>query len=180
MASTDTRIDALRRHLGETRFLRFIATLQGGRGPLLFWQSRELDILEQRDGLAFPRERSELAAALLPFLPPHPTLPAELLPDWIVLDEFGGSMPLQAIGHTTNPEARFYFRARHESWSISVSADPKVDPIDVGGSDGPHFYHEEDFGYVREEAGHMPADTARFFIVRELTRWRDSTLSRAG
>jgi hypothetical protein len=176
----DPSIEALCRHLGKARFFRFIATLPSGPGPLLFWQSRELDLLEQREGIVFPREPNELLVQLRPFLPPYPSLAPELLPGWIVFDEFGGSVPVQATGRTVAPQARFYFRSRHDGWSISVSADPKVDPVDVGGTEGAFFYHEEDFGYVRDEASYIPLDVARFFIVRELTRWRTSGSSGAG
>ncbi|NUP11782.1 MAG: hypothetical protein HOW73_37520, partial [Polyangiaceae bacterium] len=173
-SSVDPRIEALRAQLGTTRFFRFIASMPVRGERLHFWQSRESDILEERDGIAFPRDPAALTTLLGPFLPAHPSLPADRLPAWVVLEELGGGAPVQAVGRITGPHARFYFRARHDSWSISISADPEVDPVDVGGTEGAYFYHEEDFGYVADEASYMPLDTARFFIVRELSRWRES------
>lgn len=176
----DPRVASLREHLGEARFLRFIAALPVDSGRLLFWQSHELDLLEQTEGIVFPRDAAALTALLAPLLPDHATLPPNALPAWIVFEEFGGSAPVQATGQVTQPPARFYFRARHQHWSIGLSTDPGVDPVDVGGTEHDRFFHEEEFGYTRDEASHMPLDVARFFIVRELTRWRESRPAPAG
>jgi len=176
----DPRIDALRRHLGDVRFLRFVAKLRFKRERLLFWQSEALDRLEQEEGIVFPRDHAALAALLLPSLPPHPSLPREQVPEWIVFDELGGEAPVQGTGRSTEPAARFYFRARHEIWSLGISIDPDVDPVDIDGTDGRFFYHEEPFGYESEEASRMPLDVARFFIVRELVRWRHAARDGAG
>ncbi len=179
-ARQDPRIASLRKHLGETRFVRFIAALPAGPGQLLFWQSHELDLLEHAEGIVFSRDAAELTALLAPLLPDHPTLPAEALPSWIVFEEFEGSAPVQVTGHVIQPRARFYFRARHQHWTIGLSTDPGVDPIDIGGTENDSFFHEEEFGYARDEASYMPLDVARFFIVRELTRWRSSRPASAG
>lgn len=179
-ARPDPRIDALRRHLGEKGFFRFIATLPAGSRRLLFWQARELDLLERAEGIVFSRDAAALTSLLSPLLPTHPALPAEALPSWIVFDELGGSMPVQATGRVIQPAARFYFWARHEHWTIGLSANPEVDPVDVGGTEDDYFFHEEEFGYGREDASYMPLDVARFLIVRELTRWRASKMSPAG
>ncbi|MFO0555298.1 MAG: hypothetical protein U0271_43380 [Polyangiaceae bacterium] len=134
--------------------------------------SRELDGLELQHGITFPRDPMALAALLAPLLPPHASLSIEDVPPWVVFDELGGRAPVQALGRLPEFNATFYFRARHESWSIGISRDPSIDPVDVGASTHGCFFHEEPFGYVREEASHMPLDVARFFIVRELSRWR--------
>lgn len=177
-AEPDPRIEALRLHLGEKRFFRFIAMLPSA-GRLLFWQARELDLLEHERGIVLPRDGAELTLLLSPLLPSHPTLSAESLPGWIVFEEFWGAAPVQATGSVLHPAARFYFRARHEHWTIGVTKDPEVDPVDVGGTKDDCFFHKEEFGYQRDEASYMPLD-ARFFIVRELTSWRESRMSAAG
>jgi hypothetical protein len=96
----------------------------------------------------------------------------DALPIWIVLDELGGSAPVQGYGRVLEPPARFYFRSRHEHWSIGVSTNPELDPVDVFESGPDGFFHEEAFGQGPYDASYMPLDVARFFIVRELTRWR--------
>lgn len=125
------------------------------------------------------RDPATLMALLSPLAPAHPVLAEDDSPGWIVFEELGGSAPVQATGHTIRPACRFYFRARHEHWSIGVSTDPEVDPADVFGPGEHSFFHEEQFGFLRDEASYMPPDVARFLIVRELIRWRGSRESPA-
>lgn len=163
----------LRQHLGDARFWRFVASLRGRQGLLLFWQSKVLDELEASHKVELPRTCEELGSMLLPLLPKLPTLTERELPPWVVIDALEGTAPVQAWG-TVEPRARWYFRSRHDDWSLAVSPDQAVDPADVFESKDGFFYHEEPYGHLRGEASEMPHSVARFFIVRELTRWRST------
>ncbi len=63
----------------------------------------------------------------------------------------------------------FYFRARHEHWTFSLSEDPAVDPVDidspeVGAAHG--FYAEGEYGSEPFAASWMPHEEARSIIER--------------
>ncbi len=71
--------------------------------------------------------------------------------------------PVQAWG--TVAGRRFYFRARYEHWSFSVSDTDDVDPVDI---EGPNqgFYREEKYGTKEFAASYMPIETAARIIER--------------
>ena len=74
----------------------------------------------------------------------------------LTVDWVGGLCPVQAEGRID--DAEFYFRARGDSWSLSVGGD------DVIGE--PDWYHEEDYGDGPYDAGWMTEDEARGFIEK--------------
>ena len=45
------------------------------------------------------------------------------------IEYFGGAAPVQTWG--TIAGKRFYFRARHNGWSLGIALSPAVDPVDV-------------------------------------------------
>lgn len=95
-----------------------------------------------------------------------------MFPAWCGATSFGGQCPVQAEGQIG--DAYWYFRARGDSWSITVHNDIERA---YGDATGALYYHDESYG-VWPEAGYMPAGDAVTFIVRELINWRDS--QRAG
>lgn len=164
----------LRSALGdERRYRRFVAQLSNPRsdGLIMFWQSKVLDELERGNGLILPRNAAELAT-LLPPLPPQPGLTESQVPPWLHVEELWGACPVQGAG--TLGEWRWYFRARHDEWSIAASRNAEHDPVDVFGNSPDTFYAEEPYGDRAHDASYMPLDEARFYIVRELSRLRDS------
>ena len=48
------------------------------------------------------------------------------------------------------------------------------DPVDVGDDSDSTFYAEREHGELADEASYMSHDEARFVIVRELTRLKES------
>ncbi|HZT61078.1 MAG TPA: hypothetical protein VFA21_20905 [Pyrinomonadaceae bacterium] len=64
----------------------------------------------------------------------------------------------------------FYFRARHERWTFSVSEDADVDPVDIdspeeGAAHG--FFAAEKYGRSKSSAAsYMPLDEAERIIER--------------
>lgn len=88
-----------------------------------------------------------------------------------MIEHLGGGCPVQAWG--TCEGAKWYFRARWAMWSISV-AEGDMDPVGLDAESGGAFYYEEDYGDGPYSAGSMPEDEARYFIVRELSRFRAS------
>jgi hypothetical protein len=160
----------LRSALGddERRYRRFVAQLWSPRsdGLIMFWQCEVLDGLERDAGLVLPRNAAELAA----LLPALTTLSETEVPSWLHVEELSGACPVQGVG--TVGAWRWYFRARHDCWSISASRDTERDPVDVFGNSSNTFYTEEPYGDSSEAASYMPLDEARFYIVRELRRLR--------
>ncbi len=70
--------------------------------------------------------------------------------------------PVQVEG--TVAQHAFYFRARHEKWSFSVSLSPEVDPADICfPSQG--FFREGPYGSGRFAASYMPLDEARRIVT---------------
>ena len=76
----------------------------------------------------------------------------------LVIDGIGGNCPVQAEGMVNG--VPFYFRARGDSWTFSVGADPVG--VSCGLSEG--FHHEEEYGDGPYDAGWMPVDEAEAFI----------------
>lgn len=79
----------------------------------------------------------------------------------IVINYIGDNCPVQAEG-TVDGEP-FYFRARHQRWSMSIGGD------DVIGS--PTWYYEESYGENPQDAGWMSEDEARIFIEKSANLW---------
>ena len=77
----------------------------------------------------------------------------------VVIDTIGGNCPVQAEG--TIDGKPFYFRARGESWSLGIGADP------VCAAD---WEHREWFGEW-PDAGWMSEEEARSFIQRAADRF---------
>lgn len=82
----------------------------------------------------------------------------------IQIQWLGGNCPVQAKGTINGKE--FYFRARGDSWSLSV-----------GGSDvvmEPEWSYEEDYGDDPFAAGWMTEAEARGFIAQAATRYANA------
>lgn len=77
---------------------------------------------------------------------------------FIRIETFGGNCPVQAEGFVDDKP--FYFRARGESWSMSIGG------ADVVGE--PDWYHEEDFGEEEYAAGWMTQWEALGFIAKAI------------
>jgi hypothetical protein len=166
--------NVLRDALGsDQRYRKFVKMLASPRtdGLLHFWQSAALDTLEATRGLVLPRRAPELRA-LLPPLPDPPRLDASDVPTWIRIAEIGGSAPVQAYGSAGS--WRWYFRARHNDWSLGAVRGHAGDPVGVSADSDVTFYAEDEYGDEAEDASYMDLDEARFFIVRELTRLKES------
>ncbi len=67
-----------------------------------------------------------------------------------------GRAPLQGEGSVG--EKRFYFRSRHNEWSLEIGDDPMSDLIE--------WSHSEPYGDTPFAASHMPEDEARAFILK--------------
>jgi len=92
------------------------------------------------------------------------------IPAWCGATSFGGNCPVQAEGELDG--AFWYFRARGDGWSITVHTDPEQRYYYC---DSPPLYaYEEEYGAGPFDAGWMPREEAAAFIVRELSKWRDS------
>ena len=78
--------------------------------------------------------------------------------------KLSGFCPVQGVG--TVAGHRFYFRARHDSWTFAVSADRDVDPVDIQ-LPGQGFRREG--SYTQSDAGWMPLDEAEA-IIRNCVR----------
>lgn len=85
--------------------------------------------------------------------------------------ELGGMAPVQAEGLVDgNP---FYFRARHETWSFTVS-EPNTDPIDAFVVDDHILYHrEEPYGDHEFAASYMPTIEAIGAIEDSIRLFRE-------
>ena len=86
----------------------------------------------------------------------------------LVGEFFEGVCPRQAEGTVANHP--FYFRARHASWTFSLSMDPSLHPLDIafpnnGLCPGIGFFREENYG-TGFDAGYMPIDEARQIIIQ--------------
>jgi hypothetical protein len=158
---------------GDRRYRKFVKQLASPRsdGLLHFWQSAVLDRLQAELGLVLPRRASKLRA-LLPALAEPARLGAGAVPNWICIDEIGGPAPVQAYGSAGS--WRWYFRARHNSWSLGAVLGQAEDPVAVGGNSDTTFYAEEEYGDLTDEASYMDLDEARFLIVRELLRLKET------
>ena len=175
--SVDSKVDGiLRRELGdERRYRKFMKLLASPRpdGVLHFWQSAVLDSIEAKHGLVLPRRAEELRP-LLPASPEPPQLEAADVPSWIHIEQLGGSCPVQGCGRAGS--WCWYFRARHNAWSLGavVAGNSNRDPADVGDDSETTFYAEAEWGDFAEDAGYMDLGDARFLIVRELTRLKET------
>lgn len=175
-------VEEFKRQLGGVRFRRFVEQVRGiamtDGGALYPWHVRVLDVYDAGSSTPLPRVPAALLDLMRGAAPQPPRLTDEELPTWVGLEELGGACPVQGSGtmQLAGKPARWawYFRARFEHWSISVvpeGEDPAQEPIR-----GPGFFHEEEYEYRAGEydAGYMSEDTARYYIVRELARFRDT------
>jgi hypothetical protein len=73
----------------------------------------------------------------------------------------------------------WYFRARGEYWSVTAVAEG-LDPVDIPTDSRTGFHYEEHYECRTGEydAGYMPLDAARYYIVRELGRLRAERAAR--
>ncbi len=80
----------------------------------------------------------------------------------------GGIAPVQGEGAVL-PDSYWYFRARYNGWSLEVWTGG---PHDGFPGDSSNAFHYEEYGHLDFEASWMPLDTALYYIVYALTRWR--------
>ncbi len=163
-------IDALKSILGAKRFLRFVKALESDIGrPLRSWQTRALDAVDPTLKPPLPRANRELLELLASHLPPPPSLDPSEVPDWIRIDSLGGVAPVQGDGAVV-PGGYWYFRARYNGWSLEVWTGG---PDDGYPGDPSNSLHYENYGHLDFDASYMPINTALYFIVYALTRWRN-------
>jgi hypothetical protein len=168
MQTHDSIIEKLRTFLGDKRFRLMVgqARERAGTKELPFWHYRSLDEFEQMESVQLPRSPDALAEFLRGAIPDPPELTEEQTPDWLHIETLDSQWPVQAEGWcyaSEDPKAalwRFYFRARHEEWSLSAS--DFWDPVDVFENGEHTYYYEEPFESRTSEydAGRMPYDTA--------------------
>ena len=158
---------------GDRAYRKLVVQLDEPRsdGLVHYWQNIRLDALETRLGVTLPRRAEELRA-LLPELPRSTEMQADAVPEWIRIESLGGASPVQGSG--TAGAWRWYFRARHNSWSLSAVCGSQEEPDDVISDSDTSFYAEDEYGDLPEEASDMPLAEARFLIVQELTRLKTS------
>ena len=179
----DSTVESLRAHLGDERFRRFVGQVNAlaGSERLHFWHYEVLEEVERKHALSLPRSADALVALLAGSIPDPPRLAETATPDWAHVEFLGTQCPVQAegwcdvVGSKEYPASvvwRFFFRARGEQWSIAAS--DEEDPVDVC-SDGEHSFYYEELYEARAgeyDAGYMPEDIARAYIIRELDRLR--------
>lgn len=78
----------------------------------------------------------------------------------IVIDWIGGNCPVQAEGMIAGK--KFYFRARGNTWSMSIGGDVISDP---------EWQMREQYGDDPFAAGWMVEETARAFIYEAAERY---------
>lgn len=81
----------------------------------------------------------------------------------LVIKHLGGFCPVQAEG-TINGHP-FYFRARHEEWTLGI-AEWGQDPIDIDFEHQGYFVLQP-YGEGPEEAGYMTHEVARAIIQEQ-------------
>lgn len=81
-----------------------------------------------------------------------------------------GWVPVQGYG--TIDGLPWYFRARGNSWSMSIAETPDSDPIDVRWNKASGWYYEDDYGDIIFEAGWMPYKVAWGFIKECFDKYR--------
>lgn len=176
-------IDRLRAFLGEERFRRFVgqvAKLSGAEG-LHSWHCEVLDEFEHATSLSLPRSAHALAPLLAGAIPDPPRLAEADTPEWVHAEFRHTQCPVQVEGWCyvggsgRDPDSvvwNFYFRARGGHWSISAS--DREDPVGLNADDEHSFYHEEPYEARTGEydAGYMPHDVARYYVIRELEKLR--------
>lgn len=89
--------------------------------------------------------------------------------DGIEIEWIGGNCPVQSKG--TVDGKPFYFRARGDSWSMSIGGEDVVAE--------PEWYYEEDFGSW-PEAGWMSEEEARTFIDKAVGVYRSTPPTATG
>lgn len=161
----------LRVHMGERSFRRLALHLTEPCDRLLFTHERALDAFHATHAHALLPADVTALRQLFVGVVEREVLAAHDVPAWCVIEELGGRCPVQGWGRC---EGRpWFFHARGEGWALYVSRDRSLTPDDVVGLLD-CLFHEEPYGDERDDAGHMPEDEARFFLVRELTRFRAS------
>ena len=80
-----------------------------------------------------------------------------------------GYVPVQ--GNGTIDGLPWYFRARWDSWSLSISEDADTDPIEVRWRNASGWYYEDTWGEMFE-AGWMPFETAWEIIIECFEKYR--------
>ena len=183
MLTRESIIEKLREFLGDKRFRLMYGQVNElvGKKELRFWHYRSLAEFEQQESVELPRSPDALAEFLRGAIPEPPVLTQEQTPEWLHIDELDTACPVQATGWCYVGESKqdskpvvwkFYFRARWDEWSLGAS--DIYDPVDVFGNDEHAYYYEEFYESGTDEysAGYMPFDTARYYIVRELTKLR--------
>jgi hypothetical protein len=87
---------------------------------------------------------------------------ADQLDPRIVIDMIGGNCPVQAEGTIDGQE--FYFRARHEHWSLSIGRDHDGAALwfTTGARDNAGWLDED-------EAIALIAEAAKLYLARPLT-----------
>lgn len=70
--------------------------------------------------------------------------------------------PVQAEGVAYGK--KFYFRSRHEHWSLRIGGD---DPVGA-----PEWRHDEHYGQAPFDAGWITLEEALAFIAKALAKWK--------
>lgn len=84
--------------------------------------------------------------------------------------ELGGWVPVQGDGFIDGHP--WYFRARGDSWSLSIAEHNDESAINVRWNKAPGWYFEENYG-AWPEAGWMPYKEAWEFIEQSFAKYRN-------
>jgi hypothetical protein len=88
-----------------------------------------------------------------------------------------GQAPVQGCGRVDGHG--WYFRARHEAWSLEIVEDPSIDPetLPVVNDACPGWLAEEGWGSSKFEASYMPEEVAWSLVERCFENFRRGRLS---
>lgn len=93
----------------------------------------------------------------------------------LTITDLGGSCPVQGTG--TFGQYPFYFRARYDYWTCSITLNIGDDPVDVLLDDAPGYTYRQSYGNQGGfDAGYMELEKAEEFIKWCFTEFCQNTL----
>ncbi len=94
----------------------------------------------------------------------------------VKIEKLGGNCPVQAEGLIDGEP--FYFRARWDSWSLSIGSDFEAESrYGIHGRDvvgQPRWHYDEEWGDDQFSAGWMPEGVAREMIDKGAALYREA------
>lgn len=97
-------------------------------------------------------------------------------PEMNLIGRIYGQSPIQGEG--TIQGNAFYFRARHDEWTFSVSEYTEIDPVDIQTTEAGNqygFYRENSYGLIgAESASYMDFETAEKLIIKCIIEYKNN------